>query len=242
MPSSRVQPVLYRWADHVRACSIEGQLVLLDLRLSKYIGISGPRLDALLPYIPGADARHAAVAPAADAGDDTLVQQLIAKELLVHTCTDGPAATPIPEPLQSACTNRALPFSRRSLGDLASLAMAAIAARRWMNRLSLAQIQDCVLRLRQHNLAGAEPANHSELPEAVASYVCLRPFLYSAHDQCLHDSLTLVGFLARRGLFPSWVIGVRTQPFAAHSWVQAGSIVLNDQHEHVRTYTPILVV
>ena len=76
----------------------------------------------------------------------------------------------------------------------------------------------------------------------MASYMRLRPFFFTAHDKCLHDSLTLIRFLARRGMFPAWVIGVRTRPFAAHSWVQSASLVLNDVHEHVRTYTPILVV
>jgi hypothetical protein len=66
--------------------------------------------------------------------------------------------------------------------------------------------------------------------------------LFTAHDRCLHDSLTLVRFLATKRLFPRWVIGVRTRPFAAHSWVQSGPTVLNDVHEHARDYRPILVV
>jgi hypothetical protein len=35
---------------------------------------------------------------------------------------------------------------------------------------------------------------------------------------------------------------VTTRPFGAHSWVQDGTMVLNDQHEHVRGFRPILVV
>jgi hypothetical protein len=80
------------------------------------------------------------------------------------------------------------------------------------------------------------------LHDAVSSYMRLRPFLFTAHDKCLLDSLTLIRFLARRRMFPAWVIGVRTRPFAAHSWVQSAGLVLNDVHEHVRSYTPILVV
>lgn len=92
------------------------------------------------------------------------------------------------------------------------------------------------------------PARHRapDSPDALlacaAAYDRLRPFALTARDRCLHDSLTLVGFMASEGLFPHWVIGVRTRPFAAHSWVQSGGTVLNDQHDHVRRFSPILVV
>jgi len=45
-----------------------------------------------------------------------------------------------------------------------------------------------------------------------------------------------------RGLAADLVVGVRLNPFAAHSWVQAGSHVLNDRMDSVRTYTPVLVL
>ncbi len=35
------------------------------------------------------------------------------------------------------------------------------------------------------------------------------------------------------------VIGVRAQPFTAHSWVQSGNFVLNDTPDEVARYTPI---
>lgn len=77
---------------------------------------------------------------------------------------------------------------------------------------------------------------------AAASYLRLRPFALTTHDRCLHDSLALIHFLTTRGLIAQWVIGVRLRPFGAHSWVQRGSVVLNDQPDHVRAYEPILVV
>jgi hypothetical protein len=78
--------------------------------------------------------------------------------------------------------------------------------------------------------------------DAIATYDRLRPLVLTKHDRCVHDSLTLLGFLASEGLFPHWVIGVKTGPFGAHSWVQSGATVLNDLHENVRRYRPILVV
>ncbi|AHE53694.1 hypothetical protein NX02_09870 [Sphingomonas sanxanigenens DSM 19645 = NX02] len=35
---------------------------------------------------------------------------------------------------------------------------------------------------------------------------------------------------------------MRSDPFAAHAWVQKGDVVLNDTAEQVNLYTPILVL
>ena len=44
------------------------------------------------------------------------------------------------------------------------------------------------------------------------------------------------------GSFPSWVIGVHTSPFAAHSWLQQLGYLFNGPIDQVPWYTPILVV
>jgi hypothetical protein len=77
------------------------------------------------------------------------------------------------------------------------------------------------------------------LVEAFARY---RVFLFSSKNECLHDSLALIEFLARYGIYPDWVFGVQTRPFAAHCWVQQADVVFNDTVEHVSGYTTIMVV
>ncbi|WP_431261872.1 lasso peptide biosynthesis B2 protein [Roseateles chitinivorans] len=86
------------------------------------------------------------------------------------------------------------------------------------------------------------PAVHESVRLAALAFERLRPLAFSARDRCLHDSLSLVFFLFAEGLSARWVIGVKTNPFGAHSWVQSGRTVLNDQHEFVRAFRPILVV
>ena len=80
------------------------------------------------------------------------------------------------------------------------------------------------------------------MKQYAATYERLRPLLLTANEKCLFDSLAMMGFLADQDLYPRWIIGVKTRPFGAHSWVQAGSTVLNDQHEYVRQFRPILAV
>lgn len=67
--------------------------------------------------------------------------------------------------------------------------------------------------------------------------------MFFPHDYlCLYDSLALLEFLARYGVFPKWVFGVRLDPWGAHCWVQEGSFVFNEDVEETLGYTPIMVV
>lgn len=60
-------------------------------------------------------------------------------------------------------------------------------------------------------------------------------------EACLYRSFMLLRFLGEGGCDADWVFGVRTRPFEAHCWIQAGGVVLNDSLDHVRSYAPILV-
>ena len=66
--------------------------------------------------------------------------------------------------------------------------------------------------------------------------------LYGRNYLCLYDSLALFGFLASYNHFPQWVFAVSAAPFGAHCWLQYNDRVLNDRLDHVRSYTPIMVV
>lgn len=59
---------------------------------------------------------------------------------------------------------------------------------------------------------------------------------------CLMQSALCLTYLAQAGLAADWVFGVRTWPFSAHCWVQAGDLVLNDSAERVAAYKPILKI
>jgi hypothetical protein len=78
--------------------------------------------------------------------------------------------------------------------------------------------------------------------ELVSVFRRLRPFLFTAHGHCLFHALALVTFLNRYGLFPAWVIGVKTDPWGAHSWVQEEDFILDTNPEKVCEFTPILAV
>ena len=64
----------------------------------------------------------------------------------------------------------------------------------------------------------------------------------SAVDRCLPRSVALARLLARSGYACQVIIGVKLRPFAAHCWVQAGDLVLNESAEEAARYTPILIL
>jgi Transglutaminase-like superfamily len=95
---------------------------------------------------------------------------------------------------------------------------------------------------RRASRRASQPLDVERARQLVAAFARMRVFLFSSRDECLHDSLAVVEFLARYGLYPSWVFGVRARPFEAHCWVQHGGTVFNDSVEQVGAYVPIMVV
>jgi hypothetical protein len=63
-----------------------------------------------------------------------------------------------------------------------------------------------------------------------------------APAKCLIRSFMLLRLLRRRGLDARWVFAVRTWPFEAHCWLQAGATVLDDARDRLVAYHPILAV
>lgn len=66
--------------------------------------------------------------------------------------------------------------------------------------------------------------------------------LFARHDQCLPLSIALVRECIRKRLPAQFVVGVHTTPFNAHAWVQIEDILINDDPNFVKDFTPILVV
>jgi hypothetical protein len=77
--------------------------------------------------------------------------------------------------------------------------------------------------------------------QLIVIFKILRP-LFPRPYLCLFDSLALLEFLVGHDCFPHLVFGVVADPFEAHCWLQAGTVVLNDGLERAGRYKPILRV
>lgn len=232
-----------RLAGHVRACCTDGQVILLDLQHNKYVGIGGEQLPALARAIEGwPHSPETAGQRSAPADIDALTAPLLAQGLITCATTAAPSTATLDEPTHSLNAADSVQDSAVRWRHLSRFIRSTATAAAWLRWRTLAAIAHTVAARRARLVTQDRPTSIDATRDLVAAYLRLRPFAFTAHDRCLHDSLTLVHFLTSEHSPATWVIGVRTQPFGAHSWVQCGDTVLNDQHEHVRRYRPILVV
>jgi len=231
-------------APHVRACHVDGQVILLDLRRNRYVGVGSRHLSVL-----GKQVKDWPVTPVSSVGDadaaatKPVMQRLLTQGLLTSHASNHNTDSAVDEATSSldfeGVTTESIINARRIGRFLQSVTVTSLRLR----FRSLYGIERTLnARRARHQAALADGAPREAMFGVAAAYDTLRPFALTARDKCLQDSLALIDFMASERLFPRWVIGVKTRPFAAHSWVQCGGAVLNDQHEHVRRFRPILVV
>jgi hypothetical protein len=67
-------------------------------------------------------------------------------------------------------------------------------------------------------------------------------FMMGRTDRCLERSLAMFCACRSFGISVRVVIGVRSAPFSAHSWLERCDVVLNDTIDNIRNFTPILVL
>jgi hypothetical protein len=235
----------YYLPPHVRCCSVRDGAVFLDLRRHKYIGLPLSEARLLLPRLHG-QISACSRARDRDSLDDAneLARALVDRGLLTTRAQVGghPAEhisvdlTSVIEP-DERCTD---PIAVTA-GCVFTLTASYIITRL---KLQLLTFERLIAYLETAKQRRARPASVSErrLENLVLAFRRARGLIYTAREKCLIDSLVLFDFLRRHGIITTFIIGVSTQPFSAHSWVQCGSIVLNDSLEHAREYTPILVV
>lgn len=215
-------------APHIHLAAVNEDVILLDLDGDRYDCL----LDAARWLFPGDQGRIQALNPEAA---DALVSAGIAtpvplsaprRPLLRPRREVAPSShPPRGEVLRAFFTQASatMLFQRKSLLELVRLAPSgAIQAARPLARLK----------------KSAAPPDVAVLTSAAR---LARPWI-PFEGECLQRSFQLGRYLAFRGVATDWVFGVRTWPFSAHCWLQAGDLVVGDRLERVRRYTPILAV
>lgn len=239
----------YWLPTHVRACSTATGTVILDLRRNRYFGV-GRKETAVLRSLAGnwqsLAAQSASFAteaePLPQADTVSIADKLVEAGLLSNNAPEPAAFTLTPVDLNSVLTSVGHELDRKaSIGwrHVTSFLGACTWARRSVKSRTLYLVAEEIGR--QKNAAGA-PFDTERAIELVGIFRRLRPHTFAARDQCLFHALALVRFLASHNVYPTWVIGVRTKPWAAHSWVQQGTLLLDANPEQVCEYTPILAI
>lgn len=235
-------------APYVCVCGSPNGAIFLDLRRNRYLGI-GLNETATLGHIVCdwsewiRDDEHPRKAEE-NPDSMSIVQDLLDERLLV-------AAQPkvrIPPPHANvdgrlfsvgAELERDSPFNPAVMIRL-------VRAFQWARtRIRKGPLLPIVDELRRAK-AGVSSTEGAPATDRFVELVCVfrrfRPYLFEARGQCLLHALALTRFLLLCGEPASWVIGVRTKPWGAHSWSQRGDLILDTTPERVVDYTPIMTI
>lgn len=247
----------YVLARHVFVCVQGDHVVFLDVRKDRYFALESAKTAGLGYFVPGwpvpvplaidllqhgADSTAPALTEKLDRGTlSGVISLLLEKGILITDPARGKVAgiTAV-EPLRGDLTADATD-ERPRIGARLFLRFVAAAVRARL-LLKYRTFEAVVDRVKFRPRRTTASVTDAELAELVSAFATLRPFFFAAKDACLFDALSLSEFLATYGVFPSWVFGVQSRPFAAHCWLQLDGLVLNDTIDHVQRYTPIMVV
>jgi hypothetical protein len=95
---------------------------------------------------------------------------------------------------------------------------------------------------RRSHKTKSRPPETEFVQDLGAIFYRLRSFTYTSTDRCLLTALAMVFFMNEFGVSPTWIVGVATDPFRAHSWVQYKYLVFDERPDRIEYITPILSV
>jgi hypothetical protein len=243
----------YLLGKDVFAAASGTNVVLLDLTRDAYLTLSGDDAQLLRYSIIGWPAVAANMTLPVERCSSACAQ-LTADMLSRGLITDDPAQGRLAAPLDYVGLKATLIEPATVFSPIARARIPIKGSHVW--RFALA-IGDAVTSLRHRGLCRTvhrvahrkrtratrdAATNIRDLRDLVCIFNTLRPFAYASAQACLLHSLSLIMFLRLYEIYPMWMFGVATEPFAAHSWVQSGEILLNDSLERIERYTPIMAV
>jgi hypothetical protein len=240
----------YGLARHIYVCRDEDYIVVLDLKQDRYFALEAAKTAPLGSVLSGwpTSAPTGAAAPQPTVGE--VAAPLVQRGWLLEgpACgasrpVDSKDATPVSAPCPETELVRPTDVIGTKLGVRAvvTFVVASVLAKFVLRFWRFERVIHRVA-ARKARRASNQPLDRERARQLVDAFDRMRVFLFSSREECLHDSLAVVEFLAQYGIFPTWVFGVRARPFVAHCWVQDMGLVFNDTVENVTTYVPIMLV
>lgn len=233
----------YHLSPQVYACLSGRHCMFLDLRRDRYLSVPREAIEALAPCIQNWSLTPRSASP------DTQPSESVAA-LAAELLSTGILTQDFPTSVQCAHIAPAAEHDLASTADEAQngqsllpflYVTAALIRASWeLRTVSISGIVRAVQRNKCRSSAPG-PTDWSRAARLTTTFLNIRPF-FPRNCCCLFDSLALLLYLSGFQLFPDWVFGVQVDPFNAHCWVQAGTLVLNDHVDHVSCFTPIMTV
>src|SRR5581483_7635697 len=232
----------YSLARHVFVCVNVEHVVLLDLKADRYWALEAAKTAPLANLVPGWPVQPQSGA-ANDPGDAQEVAEALCDQgILLGPDALGKDATPVTATPAARELLSQDEYQRVPIGPVAVMRFiaASVTAKVSLRLTPFERVIRKFTARRRAGLAAEVPLDLEAARRLVQTFARLRVFFFTSKNECLFDSLALLGFLARYGIYADWVFGVQARPFAAHCWVQKDEVVFNDTVEHVSGYAPIM--
>ncbi len=212
----------------VSLCEASGRLIFLDLHADRYFALEAAPEAAVRALLAGQPER----------ADRDQLDRLLAGGLL-HVARENEGLRPCPAISQPSTSLLDQMLPKVSIAPLLGAARDLLHARLRLAARGIAAVLDHVSAAKARH--ASRPADDGQLARVAAAFDASAR-LTRSHDQCLARSAAAATRLAMLGVGVDLVIGVRVRPFAAHCWIQTNAWLVNDRHDTVRAYTPILVI
>jgi len=229
---------------HAYCRELDDGAIILELATGTYIGIhaeSVPDLRIVIRNWPNSQAIDRGVTRTRSTASEKLIADLLSRGILTTSPTPERSLTTT-SPLRTLTITASAARRLAPVMYIPQFAMALLAVTARHQDKRLARLLDWLHQRQSAVRRHGNSVTYAKVMRLLASFFRLRIWFYTADRRCLFDSLVLANFLSRRKVPCTFVIGVSTKPFLAHSWVQIDAVVLNDTAEHVQTFTPILAI
>lgn len=236
----------YFLPSHVHVCKANGHFVFLNLKEDEYSALDREQSDVLEQMMSTqyeVNIRQVVVDQKEGCGlREGLAEELITQGLLTSTNANG-------KPLAAVSISKAtFPLieveqcARSAIGatDVWRFYAACIRASYALRVQTIDKIISSTAR-RKKNRACMTTFDLQIASATLAKFKTLRPFYHRPY-LCLFDALALVEFLALYRIYPTWVFGVKSEPFHAHCWVQEAEYVFDEEVDVIQTYSPIMFI
>jgi hypothetical protein len=206
-------------------CRIADRIIFLDLSNDRYFCLSKGAAEAFVGLSPSRSAFS----------QNSPLQGLVADGILRET-----AAPTMPCPCSAPPVSGALVDDRVAAPprkDIFEALRRRLAGEVGLRLLGLEQMIHRLSRA----VGGRSPAS-LEVAAGASRAFAAASLWRTRQRYCLSISIATMLWLLHRGGAAHLVMGVRLHPFQAHCWVQADGLLINDDPDLIRNFTPILVV
>jgi hypothetical protein len=225
-------------------CRLQDYWIVLDTKRDKYLCVAHTDLASIGHRLHGWQDSSIPTKEGADVCDEegSLIESLILRGILTGSPRDGKPFIESEAWAREHAVEAIGPdvSARPSPLDLIRFFWACGRVH-WHLRFGTFASTVARLERRRRRSCSTSEYDATHAARLIAIFKALRP-LFPRPYLCLFDSLALFEFLADYDCFPHLVFGVVADPFEAHCWLQAGTVVLNDGLERAGRYKPILRV